>query len=85
MSTSKPPRRFGSRMSDPSDRIERSGSDEAGPFDAHGATSAPVRAHSPSDPASASSASSHRPPKRKRAEKSQARREAICRSARGIH
>ncbi|MFZ1885242.1 MAG: TetR/AcrR family transcriptional regulator [Rhodoplanes sp.] len=82
MSISKPPRKIGSATSDPPSRTRRSYSDEAGPAEAGGANSDPLRKRDPFDPASAPpSSDSNGPSRRKRAEKSQARREAILAAA----
>ncbi|MFY9625919.1 MAG: TetR/AcrR family transcriptional regulator [Rhodoplanes sp.] len=82
MSIAKPPRKIGSATSDPPSRTGRSSSDEAGPAEAGGAASDPRRKHDPFDPASApASSDSNGLSRRKRAEKSQARREAILAAA----
>jgi AcrR family transcriptional regulator len=81
MSVSMPPRRTGSETSDQSSR-ERFDSGEAGQSAlVPSAASDPVGANNPSGPAFAPVSSSHGPPRRKRAEKSQARREAILAAA----
>lgn len=76
-----PPRKTGSEKSDQSSR-ERFDSGEAGQSAlVPSAASDPVGANDPSGPAFAPVSSSQGPPRRKRAEKSQARREAILAAA----
>jgi AcrR family transcriptional regulator len=82
MSTSKPSRKIGSAKSDPPNRTGRPSSKEAGSAEASGVASDLGRTQEPFDPASASASSeSNGPSRRKRAEKSQARREAILAAA----
>jgi AcrR family transcriptional regulator len=83
MSTSKPPRKIGSAASDPpKNRTGQSSPDEGEPAEAGIAAFDPGKNHGLSDPVSASASSdSNGPLRRKRAEKSQARREAILAAA----
>ncbi|MEZ5890598.1 MAG: TetR/AcrR family transcriptional regulator [Xanthobacteraceae bacterium] len=82
MSVSKSPRKIGSATSDAPSQTERSGSHKVKLAEPGSAAFDPGKAQAPFDPASASAPSdSNGPSRRKRAEKSQARREAILAAA----